>query len=938
MLTKSSGLRVAAFAFGLLLLTGAARAQFVPPPVRPSIDENGVELVSGQLSLNRTDFVVGQPGSGGLSFGEIGRYSQWGHWQYLGTVIAANGPVSKSFTVSLDDYTETFTKANSPSNSPIVSVQGRGSTLAEDASSFTYTSPDGEVAVFSKSVTNVGPSLTPTANITSLTLPDGEVRTYTYVSVSVCSVTGSCSTTTPERRLQSVTNNRGYHIKLTYADSRINTTISYADSLSWYYKLSGAMGLNMAVDYCSPTANQCSGTTQTWPSVTYSTGSTGVGPFTVTDLLGNVTTYNGNAIRLPGSQSDDVTYMFDPNTGTVSSVNRNGRVWNYAYAATATELTATVTEPGPPSRQSTYVFDATTRSINRYTNTVGEVTTYLNDSSGRPSVVTLPTGETVRYQYDARGNVSETRHTSFPAGSPDLFTTAGYDSTCTASTAKKCNKANWTKDPLGNQTDYVYGTAHGNPTSITLPAPAVGGIRPVISYTYTASAAYYKNSSGSIVAASTSVYYLTSVAQCRTTSGCTATSADQLRTDIGYGANSVANNRLPVQTTVRNGSGTLIATTDLQYDVVGNLVAVDGPLTGAVDKTVTRYDALRRVVGTISPDPDGAAGPRLNIGVKTTYDARGLPALVERGNLTGQTDSDWLTLVASQSLLREFDAARRVTKVSSVGGQTTYAVQQVSFDTLGRVNCSTTRMNPVYFSQALPEACTATSDGSFGPDRIVQYGYDSADRVTSVTSGLGVSPIVQQAMTYLARGRLSTLTDGRGNKTSYEYDGYSRPLRTRYPDPTNGGVSSSTDYEDLTYDLNSQVVATRRRGGEVVGTPRDALGRVTSKDVPAFDGGSATADDVYFSYDNQGRVLGARYGSTTGVGIVLTYDGLGRTATRTVFGRQLSYSYDLRGRRTQLLYPDGGPTLTYAYSNVDELLSLTDTAGSVETSGGIGQR
>jgi hypothetical protein len=138
---------------------------------------------------------------------------------------------------------------------------------------------------------------------------------------------------------------------------------------------------------------------------------------------------------------------------------------------------------------------------------------------------------------------------------------------------------------------------------------------------------------GSIVGAGTNVYYLTSVAQCRTTSGCTATSADQLRTDIGYGANNVANNRLPVQSTTRNGSGTLIAPTSFQYDAVGNLVSLDGPLAGAVDKTVTRYDALRRVIGTVGPDPDDA-GPRLNLGVRTTYDPRGLPTINTHSKVT----------------------------------------------------------------------------------------------------------------------------------------------------------------------------------------------------------------------------------------------------------------------------------------------------------------
>src|SRR5688572_14289247 len=655
-----------------LLWSHAADSQsFVPPPIRPSVDENGVDLASGMLRLTRTDIVIGQPGAGGLSFGGIGSYTdvEW----YRGAITTApNGPSTTTYTVSVGGYAESFDKANTPSTSPFVSVQGRGSTLTQDASNYTYTSSDGTVATFSKSLTWVGERAA-AAHIVQLRLPDGEIRTYNYAQGTVtppCNMMG-CTI----RRLQSVNNNRGYQISLTYFDSRL--TISNPDAQNWY-RLSGAKGINLAVDYCAPSANTCDGLTQSWPSVSYGP----IWPIThfATDQLGNTTNYawggggSGEtlSIRWPGSQSDDVVYTFLSGNNIVASVNRRGRIWTYSRSSTGTELTVTVTDP--QNRQSTYVFDVTTGAITSFTNTAGEVTGYQNDSKGRPSIVTLPTEETIRYQYDARGNVTEVRRSSFPAGS-DLVSTAGYDSTCSASTAKKCNKPNWTRDAAGNQTDYVYATAHGRPSSITLPPPVVGGIRPATRYTFTARQAYYKNSPGAIVAAGTNVYYLTRGAQCRQTSGCSATSADQLRTDISYGVTNVANNRLPVQTTVRNGSGTLMGRTDLQYDGVGNLVGVDGPHAGIVDKTVTRYDALRRIVGTVGPDPDDT-GPRLNIGVRTTYDSRGLPSLVETGNLPGQADSAWTSFVPAVSVVREFDAERRMTKVASVAGSTTHAVQQ----------------------------------------------------------------------------------------------------------------------------------------------------------------------------------------------------------------------------------------------------------------------
>ncbi len=177
-------------------------------------------------------------------------------------------------------------------------------------------------------------------------------------------------------------------------------------------------------------------------------------------------------------------------------------------------------------------------------------------------------------------------------------------------------------------------------------------------------------------------------------------------------------------------------------------------------------------------------------------------------------------------------------------------------------------------------------------------------------------------MTYLTGGRLYTLSDGKGNKTTYELRRYGRLYRTYFPDPINVGVSSTTDYEEYAYNANSQVTATRRRSGDSIGTPRDALGRVTLKDVPA------TAEDVYFAYDNQGRVLSARLRQSRAVAASCRpTTGLDVLSTRTVFGRQLSYLYDLLGRRTRLTHPDGF-YVTYGYSNVDELTSVRDSTGA----------
>ena len=53
-------------------------------------------------------------------------------------------------------------------------------------------------------------------------------------------------------------------------------------------------------------------------------------------------------------------------------------------------------------------------------------------------------------------------------------------------------------------------------------------------------------------------------------------------------------------------------------------------------------------------------------------------------------------------------------------------------------------------------------------------------------------------------------------KTTYVHDGVDRLSQTFYPSPTTAGSSSTTDYEQLTYDANSSVTQRRRRDGTVV--------------------------------------------------------------------------------------------------------------------------
>ena len=60
----------------------------------------------------------------------------------------------------------------------------------------------------------------------------------------------------------------------------------------------------------------------------------------------------------------------------------------------------------------------------------------------------------------------------------------------------------------------------------------------------------------------------------------------------------------------------------MTYDGAGNLLTVDGPLAGTADTASARYNAVREVIGVVSPDPDGA-GPMKHRAKRFTYNADG---------------------------------------------------------------------------------------------------------------------------------------------------------------------------------------------------------------------------------------------------------------------------------------------------------------------------
>lgn len=901
--------RVLTIVFAWLLLgSGWALAQDQPvPPERYTVDERGVDLVRGTASYLAEEVVIGPRDQGGIVYGRAWVGDGWR--DLLSGSIAISG---STYTVSVGAESEVFIL----SGGIFTPVSNNGSTLTQSGATWTYRGSTGLEAYFVSYPPGVqNPWLLSQGRLVSwIRQPNGEILNFNYQSVPYCRdrppiepPPPPCTLWGEVLRLQSVSNNRGYMVHFTYAVDAPTGT----DFREFFLRTS-ATGINLAIDYCSPVGNSCTGLTQTWPSVTYANI---LGGHTVTDQSGRTTTYKMSASRLtsvryPGSASDDITIT--NTSGRVTSYAVAGSTWTYAYTDVGTTRTTTITNPG--SSTVSAVSDQSIARLTSYTNELSQTTSYLYDGQRRLERATHPEGNYTQYSYDGRGNITTTTHVAKPgSGLSNIVTSAAYPASCINPVT--CNRPTSVTDPRGGVTDFTWDSTHGGILTVTEPAPTGGAARPQTRFTYETHYAWYKNALGTQVQAPTAITQVNAISACVTGTSCTD-AANETRTTIAYGSAGVANNRLATATTNRNGTGTLTATTAFTWTAMGDLATQDGPLSGTTDTTYFRYDAARQLVGVIGPDPDGA-GALLRRAERNTYNPRGQITLTEQGTVTGTDNSAWAAFATLQQVANQYDAYGRPTHTRVQASSTTYSLTQASYDNRSRVECVTTRMNAATFASPPSSACTLATAGSFGPDRAVRYLYDAASQLTSVTSGYASGSPITQSYTYTNNGQLASAQDGAGNVSVWVYDGFDRLYRLRFPNATGGGTST-TDYLQYGYDAASNVTSFRTRAGDTFTTTYDALNRRTFLDAPG-----AMADTTY-TYDNLGRPTGA---SQTGHAQTFAWDALSRLISQTGPLGTFSFQYDAVSRRTRITWPDTYYA-QYDWSLYDEVTAVRENGAS----------
>ncbi|MEV6382702.1 DNRLRE domain-containing protein [Streptomyces sp. NPDC051773] len=411
--------------------------------------------------------------------------------------------------------------------------------------------------------------------------------------------------------------------------------------------------------------------------------------------------------------------------------------------------------------------------------------------------------------------------------------------------------------------------------------------------------------------------------------------------------------------TDENSSGTVLRTRSATYDEDGNPVEVTDELQHTVKQTFDALGQLTKLVEPVDADTSitttfgyDAAGHRTRLTdgrentTWSTFTSRGLLESVVEPSTTSDPDAEdrtWTTV---------YDKADRPVKDLLPGG----VARQRSFDALGRV---------IQVTGSGAEATTT-------PDT---YGYDAADRLTSMSAPGGTDtftyddrgnllsssgPSGSATFSYDEEGRLTGRTDAAGH-TAFGYDGAGR-LKTAADPLTNTTQTYGYDNASrLTSVAYGSAGSTRTLG-------YDVLDRMTS-DLLKGPGGTTTAS-VAYDFDDASRPTSRTTTGTAGSGtqsydydragrltswtdadntvIDYTWDAAGnRTAAgdataaydernRLTSAGEVTYTYSPRGTRTGSSGPEG--THTAAFDAFDRMVTSDGTAYAYDALGRLVQQ
>lgn len=665
----------------------------------------------------------------------------------------------------------------------------------------------------------------------------------------------------------------------------------------------------------------------------------------VTNGLGRTLTFTYTGTRLT-SISDgtgrSVIFTVNPTTGLLTSVtDPNSKNWTYSYDAsnrltqvfypanptqaiftntydsigqvkerrdaynnlTSYHYAGYRTEIVDPNNKSAVMYLNALGDITKSISQVGKITTQTYDGRGRLKTVVQPEGNSKAFTYDAKDNMlTLTSIAKAGSGLSNIVNTYTYNATY--------NKVATAKDGKNQTTTFTYDSATGN--LLTVQRPTVSGKVPKSTSKW--------NSRGQLLSTidptgiqtqfiydATTEKLLSQIANTnwRCTVGGTATAGNILTINVND-AGLPGGTKAISYTVVAGNTLAQIATG------LGNAVNADTQLAALgivayVDATVISISTSPGNTTTFTGSTSGGATGTLTF-------AAGLNLTMSfghnsRGDVTSITDARSNTTTISYDVLRRrtqvtaptpfsyltkftFDDNGNTTKVEKQTNIVATPWQTVnmtySFDNLLLTKLDPSNDTISYVYNNLRKVQQFTDAAS----RATVYAYDDVGRPSTVTDS---SINVAFTRSYTDNGLTASISDARGNSTSFTYDGFDRSLRRTFPDTT---------YEEIqSYDLNSNPLVLRLRNAATITNTYDALDRVATKSPTSMA-------VVTFTYDLVGRILSASKPTVSGDSSTGTfsigYDSAGRALKETYPGSKVFTNVlDANGNVTKTTWADG---------------------------------
>ncbi|WP_204053231.1 LamG-like jellyroll fold domain-containing protein [Microbispora siamensis] len=521
---------------------------------------------------------------------------------------------------------------------------------------------------------------------------------------------------------------------------------------------------------------------------------------------------------------------------------------------------------GDPDRTTTYTYDAYGRT-ETVTGPEGGVARYAYDHTGALVSYTSPSGAVTHYAYTPRGELASTTLKGW-TGSP-LDPQPATDVVMSSYAYDPAGRLASETDAMGRTTRYTYWKDNGLAEEIAGDARLNGSATArdvvVASYTYD-----WANNLVRLV-----------------------TGGGQTRTDYLYDAA----NRLTSVTLDPTG---LARKASYSYDAVGNVTATaySAADTSRTETVSFDYDNSKRL--TKETVKNGSN----DLVTTWTYDDRGLVTelTTPRGNLPDANRADYTTLYRYDAVGQLVELKDPAVAVERAGGTpaTQRPVTRYGYNTAGEQTHTVD-----------PEGRGATAV------------YDRSGRVTSLTASSytppgGTALIPKTLFGYDAAGRLTSLTDPRGNTTNMVYDALDRMVRVTDPPAASGAARGNWDY---TYTLDDELLSATDPTGARREATYDDLGRQITASILERKPTTATLTSIA-TYDDAGNLLTEKRpaGDVTSV----TRNPLGEITELTdPLGHKSTFAYDLLGRQVKVTDPLGNAT-SVAYDHAGRATTVKD--------------